>query len=130
MDVMKEEIRILKERAIAAHRRALEAFNKGDYDWAVFLLEQSLQLLVKYFLALKIGYFPRTYSLSRLLEESGELDQSFSLFLEKNRVAISFLEDAYISSRYLPRRYSRAEVEDKFVLFEELLGIVKRHESS
>lgn len=90
---MKEEIDILRVRAIAAHGKALDAFKAGDYDWSAFLLEQALQLLVKYFLALKIGYFPKTYSLSQLMEEAGQLDPRFSEFLEKNRDAVSFLED-------------------------------------
>ena len=126
---MREEIAVLKERAVKAYQRSLEAFERGDYDWSVFLLEQALQLLVKYFLAIKIGYFPRTHSLSLLLEEAGQIDGEFLRFLEENRDALAFLEDAYISSRYLPRRYRREELEGKFGLFEKLARLVERHES-
>ena len=89
---MREEIAIFKERAIKAYEKAKDAFSKGDYDWAVFLLEQALQLLVKYFLALKIGYFPRIHSLSRLIEETEQLDHNFVEFLKKYRDSIFFLK--------------------------------------
>jgi len=121
-------VAIFKERAVRAYERARDALDKGDCDWAVFLLEQALQLLVKYFLALRIGYFPRTRSLSRLLEEAGELDPGFVEFLREHRDSVAFLEDAYVSSRYLLRRYSRDEVERRLHLFGELLKLVERHE--
>jgi len=58
------------------------------------LLEQALQLLIKYFLALKIGCFPRTHSLIRLIEEAGQLEPELVEYLTENRDALMLLEDA------------------------------------
>ncbi len=39
------------------------------------------------------------------------------------------LEDAYINSRYMARRYSKADIENKFWIFEEVLKMVEKHEA-
>ncbi len=125
---VKREILLLKERGLKAYERAKDAFEKGDYDWSIFLLEQSVQLLVKYFLVLKIGYFPKTHRLIGLIEEAGQLDHRFTEFLEAHRDELLVLEDAYINSRYMAREYSKIDVENKFRIFEEILKIVEKHE--
>ena len=38
---------------------------------------------------------------------------------------IEVISDAYISGRYLPRRYTKEEVEGKLDLYRELLEIVE-----
>ncbi len=43
----------------------------------------------------------------------------------KRRAEIEVISDAYISGRYLPRRYTREEVEGKLDLYRELLEIVE-----
>ncbi len=123
-----EGVRLFKTRALNAYERATDALEAGDYDWAIFLLEQAFQLLIRYILALKLGYFPRAYSISRLLEEAEEVSNEFSDFLARYRSQIAVLEDAYIASRYYPRRYREEDVRDKLEIFKELLELVERHE--
>ena len=125
--VVREEVLLLKERALKAYERAKEAFEKGDYDWSIFLLEQSVQLLVKHFLAMSIGYFPKTHRLIELLEEAGQVEPRLLSFLKENRDALRLLEDAYINSRYMPARYAREDLEGKFEIFERLLRVVEEH---
>ena len=125
----REEITILKDRAVKAYERAQEAYQAKDYDWSIFLLEQAAQLLVKYFLALKTGYFPRTHSLIRLLEEASYINQEFKDYIKEHRDTLLALEDAYIRARYLPSSYASEDVENKFDLFKKLLRLVEKHES-
>jgi len=42
-----DEVRILRRRAKAFPARALDSLNAGDYDLAVFLSEQAVQLHLK-----------------------------------------------------------------------------------
>lgn len=127
---MKEEIRILKERARRAVELSHKAFEDKNYDWSIFLLEQACQLLIKYILALKIGYFSKTHSLSRLFEEASEISKNFSAFYNKYREKIALLEDAYINSRYLGRAYKKEDIKGLFLVFEKLLEVIEKHESS
>ena len=122
---MREEVEFLRRRSRNAYSLAREAFERGDYDWAIFLLEQSLQLLVKYYLADKLGHYPRSHSISKLLEEAAEVNVKFREFLGKYRDAIGLVEDSYILSRYIPRSYAREEVENKFYLYELLNKIIE-----
>jgi len=127
---MKEEIRVFKERAEGAFELSNKSFGDKNYDWSIFLLEQGCQLLIKYILALKIGYFSKTHSLSRLFEEANEISKDFSKFYDKYREKIAILEDAYINSRYLGKTYKKEDVKDLFLVFEKLLEVIKKHESS
>ena len=43
-------------------------------------------------------------------------------------IKIAVLEDAYIASRYYPRRYREEDVRDKLEIFKELLELVESHE--
>ncbi|MBS7645409.1 HEPN domain-containing protein [Candidatus Bathyarchaeota archaeon] len=120
-----EEVAVFKERALKAFERAREAFQAEDYEWSMFLLEQAVQLLAKYFLALKIGYFPRSHSLLRMLEEAGRINEEVKSYLRRHRDSLLALEDAYIRARYLPGRYSVEDVRNKFPLFKKFLEIVE-----
>lgn len=126
---MREDVALLRERALKAFELAKKAFEDENYDWAVFLLEQACQLLLKYLLASRIGYFSRTHSLGRLLGEAAEVFGEISGFREKFRDKLGVLEDAYIASRYLGRKYMREDVEGLFVVFEELWRLVCGYEA-
>ncbi len=112
-------MRELLERARRFLREAEDDVRKEFFDLAAFHLEQALQLLLKYRLSEKVGYFSKTHSLSALVEEIGEIEPELSRFLGENRRFVRELERAYIGARYLPFQYGREEVE-------ELLGFVRR----
>ena len=46
-------------------------------------------------------------------------------FVRKNRSLLIRLEEAYISSRYMPREYEREEAEELVNFAEEAIGFVK-----
>ena len=108
-----EEVELLKERAEMFLENAKHLIEKGVYDLAAFNIEQYCQLILKYKLLVKTGTYPRTHSLTRLINELSKLVENVNILLEKEEyfLMLTKIEDAYIGSRYLPRRYSKIEVE-------------------
>jgi len=115
-----EEVEVLRRRAEAFLRNAKRLVEEGEYDLAVFNLEQYCQLLLKYRLLIWTGSYPRTHSLRRLIRELGVLKPKILELVNNvlNLHYIARLEEAYIASRYLPITYEENEVKDllKFVL--------------
>ena len=117
----------LKRRSKIFLEHAYIDFNNGNYDLALFHAEQALQLYVKYLLYKKLGEFPKTCSLTRLVKElvkvygSLELHQLYNEYVEVFHV----LEDSYIASRYLPREYDKVIAEKVFKFVEKVLEVLK-----
>ena len=127
---MLEEIEFLRKQSVKAYDLSKKAFELGNYNWSIFLLEQAIQLLIKYLLALKVGYYSKTHKLSKLFEEISELYPEFLEFYNKNRDKFTVIEDSYLLSRYLGKDYTKEDLENKFELFEELMKMVEKYESS
>ena len=108
-----DEYEMLLKRSSRFYETAAMQMNKGYYDLCVFSLEQSLQLYLKAIL-LKLGVdFPRTHSIRKLLELIYEVTKHNVIkgILIKYSVELGSLEDAYITSRYIYRDYSKEETE-------------------
>ncbi len=117
-----EEAEIVKKRAEAFLRNAKRLIEEGEYDLAVFNLEQYCQLILKYKLLLKKGSYPRTHSLRRLIRELSWFNKEILVLVNdvKNLHYIARLEEAYIVSRYLPITYEENEVRDLLKFVEEV----------
>jgi HEPN domain-containing protein len=115
-----EEAEIIKKRAEAFLRNAGRLIDENEWDLAIFSLEQYCQLLLKYKLLILQGSYPRTHSLRRLIREIGKFNKDVLRLVEDVEYLhyIARLEEAYISSRYLPYTYEEKEVKDisKFVM--------------
>jgi Uncharacterized conserved protein related to C-terminal domain of eukaryotic chaperone, SACSIN len=75
------------------------------YDIALFHLEQALQLGIKAYLLKEKGDFPRIHDLSELINLT---NCECLITLQRNRwYILHILEDAYIGSRYLLRKYDK-----------------------
>jgi HEPN domain-containing protein len=105
-----EEAELLRFRAEAFLRNAERLYAEGEYDLAAFSIGQYCRLMLKYKLLLKTGAYPRTHSLIRLVRELAKATEGAKRLLE-DIVMLTKIEDAYIGSRYLPRRYEKEEVE-------------------
>ncbi|MCX8205114.1 MAG: HEPN domain-containing protein [Candidatus Nezhaarchaeota archaeon] len=105
-----EEAEVLRERAEAFLKNAERLLEEGVYDLAAFNVEQYCQLMLKYKLLVKTGAYPRTHSIVKLARELSKIDHRAGRLLQ-DVVIVTKIEDAYIGSRYLPRRYEREEVE-------------------
>lgn len=105
----------LVKRAQSFLNNAKDLIQKGEYSLAAFNLEQTSQLYLKYYLFLKLKDFPKTHSLSELLQDIGEAyenKQAIEKLRIKNASVIGDLEQAYISSRYLPVEFYFPQVKE------------------
>ncbi|MEM0284999.1 MAG: HEPN domain-containing protein [Sulfolobales archaeon] len=110
--IKRDEVNSLLERSRRFYESALFQIEKGFYDLAMFSFEQSLQLFLKAaLLSLGVDY-PRTHSIRRLLELVHELtgDENVKELWVEHSVELALLEDAYITSRYVPRDFRVEEV--------------------
>lgn len=95
---------------------------KGDYSLAAFNLEQASQLFLKHYLFLKLKDFPKIHSLNQLLKEIGKTyqkEKEIKKLIDENISLIADLEEAYLTSRYLPVEFYKSQVEkmEEFVDF-------------
>ena len=119
----------LKERAEKFLENAKELFNKEEYDLSAFNLEQACQLFLKYYIFLKIGDFPKTHYLKRLIRDLGKVygkEDEIEKLIEENISVVSNLEDAYIGARYLPYIFEKKQVENMMEFVEKLLEFLKK----
>ncbi|MGB9706464.1 MAG: HEPN domain-containing protein [Microgenomates group bacterium] len=122
------KIDFLLKRAQEFLETAEYHFSNEKYHLVAFDLEQASQLMLKHALFKKLRHFPPTHSLKELLRAVGKAwgrEKEIEKFGEKNVHLIADLEQAYISSRYLPAEFSRKQVEElkEFVKkLEELLN--------
>ncbi|MEM0489306.1 MAG: HEPN domain-containing protein [Candidatus Bathyarchaeia archaeon] len=107
-----EEVEVIRRRAEAFLANAQRLLEGGEWDLAVFSLEQYCQLILKYKLLVKFGSYPRTHSLRRLIRELAVVSPGLLALIEdeENLHYIARLEEAYIASRYLPYTYEEKEV--------------------
>jgi len=123
---------ILKKRARAFLKSAKADFERGDYDLVLFHVEQFLQLYLKYLLYLKLGDYPKTHSVTRLLRDLRRVRREDVLdkFYDENLEMINLLEEAYITSRYLPREYDEIIARRALEFAEKALEVMECLEQS
>lgn len=124
----REEFEVLLERSRRFCEAAKIFFDRGFHDLACFALEQCLQLYLKAALLFHGMDPPRTHSIRRLLEYLYAVSEKPEIreIMERYAVELSLLEDAYITARYVPKEFTRGEVERLLRVVEEVLGIVRR----
>ncbi len=110
----KEEGEFLRERAAKFLEVGGKLLDEGLLDLAAFNFHQAAELILKYALFRKAGDYPRTHSIKRLLRLLSRVtdDQDILRFLRENIDRISNLENAYMTSRYLPAEFLKEEVEN------------------
>ncbi|ADI32020.1 HEPN domain-containing protein [Staphylothermus hellenicus] len=126
----RDEVDLLRSRSLKMLHYAREAVERGDYDLAVFFAEQAAQLYSKSVILELTGEVPRTNSIRQLLYMIGDLvsdRQRMRIieFVRQYRSLLAGLEDAYIASRYLYRRYGRDEALDLVRIAEMVIKVVK-----
>ncbi|MCD6085275.1 MAG: HEPN domain-containing protein [Desulfurococcales archaeon] len=123
-----DEAELIRERALTMLRASKHHLGVGDYDLASFLAEQAAQLYLKYVVLKITGEVPRTHSIRELLQILGKITKKENKVIEFIRVRRSMLirlEEAYLASRYLFRRYDRDEVKELVEFAEELINYVR-----
>lgn len=122
------EADFLKKRAESFLSNAKDLIKKGEYSLAAFNLEQTCQLYLKYYLFLKLKDFPKTHSLTQLLRELGkscQKEKKIEKLITESINAIADLEQAYITSRYLPVEFYKIQVENMKKFVEDLIKFLR-----
>ncbi len=115
-------IKKLKEKGKRCLLYAKMISKQGDYTWALFMLEQSLQLLLKAKLLEVCGTFPKTHNLRTLLKILSEKIDKVKEFVEKAEVDL--LNEAYIVSRYSTTEFGEESFKMCLNFVEELWKIL------
>lgn len=122
------EINLIRDRSLRMLASASRSLLNGDHDIAAFMADQAVQLYLKSVILELTGEVPRVHAVRQLfnglkavLGKSDEVDR----FVRANRSLLIRLEDAYISSRYIPREYEKDEVEELVKFAEEAIKFVK-----
>lgn len=120
----------LKQKAKDFFENGREAIQKKRYFLAAFSFEQAAQLYLKYCLFLKIKDFPKVHQLDILLKEVGkvyEIKKEVEKFLKENASVIGDLNQAYLTSRYLPVEFNLYQVEKMREFVENLVNFLKKY---
>lgn len=115
-----EQAKILKKRALSFLKNARRNVKENETDLAAFNAEQAAQLLLKYFLFMKVGDYPKTHSLKTPFKEVVKVFPKLRKTFEENINLIGDMESAYIGARYLPFGYLEEEVR-RMIKFVEML---------
>ena len=119
------ETNLLRKRAKKFEKLAKFCLRNNDFDLAVFNSEQAVQLLLKTFLLEQQGWYPKTHSIFELLNLCGKFKSGMKNFIRKERLAISLLEDSYITSRYVAREFTKEEAEEAIRFMKRLKGVLE-----
>lgn len=121
---MKEFIEKLKKRADRFFENAVSDYRTGNYDIAMFNLEQAAQLYLES-KVLSFGVqFPKIHKLKELLSVLKKLGEEGVKDILKDSSTIENLEFAYVSSRYLPFSFTKRDVERAMRLVKRLRKIL------
>lgn len=104
--------------------------SKGFYDLAVFSLEQALQLFLKSKILDQGINYPRTHSVRELLEILSKIAPEdrktvIKTILQKYVLELGMLEDAYITSRYIMRKFTEEETDKLIKTVKDVMKNVK-----
>jgi len=110
----KEEEKSLLKRSRDFLETSEYQTSKGFYDLAIFSLEQALQLFLKAKVMAQGVDYPRTHSVRALLEILLDVvpenkKSALKVILENYLLELGILEDAYITSRYVMREFTKQE---------------------
>jgi len=118
------EYDFLRRTALSFYKNAKYLYTQEEYNLAAFNIEQAMQLLLKYFLATKVGEFPKTHSLRRLFRESKNLCTDLWEFYQVNASIIGNIESAYMASRYYPVYFEGIEIKEMLKIFDKFIEVI------
>lgn len=121
------DLSFLKERAKEFWERGFEDLEKKRFNLAAFDIEQAIQLFIKYLIGIKIGEWSKTHYFSNLIKELYTAYQREEIikFFKENEVFFSDLEDAYFTSRYLPKTFSENHIKSLIGKCKEFLKFLE-----
>jgi len=122
----KDEVDLMKRRALSFLEVAKYSLQRGMYDLAAFNAEQAAQLYLKATLLEKIGDFPRTHSIIFLLNELRRVDEEeVGRFIRENKNGLHNLEDAYFTN-YFYKKFDEDDGRYLVSLAEEVIKFCEK----
>ncbi|BDB99505.1 HEPN domain-containing protein [Saccharolobus caldissimus] len=102
----------LRKNSLSFLKEAERNLNEGEYNLAMFHLEQALQLALKFVLYERTGTYEKTHNLIKLLEDVIRITNNDRLreLLDNESSTLDLIQQAYIGARYLPYEYSKNSV--------------------
>ncbi|MEM1579837.1 MAG: HEPN domain-containing protein [Nitrososphaerota archaeon] len=122
------EVSLVRDRALRMLKSGRRSLLEGDYDIAAFMADQAVQLYIKSVIFELTGELPRVHVVRQLINILRDLlgdPDVFDGFVRENRSLLIRLEEAYITSRYMPRKYDREEAEELLDFAEKVIEFVK-----
>jgi HEPN domain-containing protein len=122
------EVSLLRDRSLRMLNSGRRSLLGGDHDIAAFMADQAAQLYLKSRILELTGEVPRLHAIRQLMRVLKDLSDKPNLvddFARENRSLLIRLEEAYISSRYMPREYDREEAEELLNFAEKAIEFVK-----
>jgi len=126
--VSHREVSLPRDRSLRMLSSARRSLLDGDYDLSAFMADQAVQLYLKSMILELTGELPRIHAvrqLMRVLKDLSDRPKVIDDYVREKRSLLIRLEEAYISSRYMPRIYEKDEVEELVNFAEEAMGSVK-----
>jgi HEPN domain-containing protein len=122
------KVDFLKKRAESFLRDANFAISEKRWNSAAFHLEQTCQFYLKYYLFRKLKDFPKIHDLDMLLAELNKIyyRKEIEKFRKENAAVISALNQAYITSRYLPIEFTEDQVKSMKKFTQNLIKFLKK----
>jgi HEPN domain-containing protein len=118
------EAEILKKRANDFLEEGAHLIDIKKYDLAIFNLDQYCELILKYKILTKLGFYLDTHSLKELINKLSEFDDNIKDLVnnEKDLLYIGRLTDAYISARYMPFEFDEKETKNVYKFIVEVFN--------
>lgn len=98
------------------------------HDLACFNAQQATQLFLKAYILKKLGYIPRMHSIRELIGTLAKQlsEKKLSDYVKSHRLELTALEDAYISSRYFIKEFTKDDAEDCIRIAKDVMELVQR----
>jgi len=120
----------LQEKAEGFLEDAEYDVSRKKWFLAAFHLEQTCQLYLKYYLFKELGDYPKAHSLEELLRELEKVYPKNKNRIEEIRKekasVIGDLDQAYITSRYLPVEFNKFQVENMLKFTKNLIKLLQK----
>lgn len=119
----------LKQKAESFLDDAKYDIQKKEWFLAAFHLEQTCQLYLKYYLFKELGDYPKIHPLETLLRELEKVYPENKKEIEKIRQekasVVGDLDQAYITSRYLPVEFNEFQVKEMLKFTQYLIKFLE-----
>lgn len=126
------EVNLLRDRSLRMLNSGRRSLLDGNHDIAAFMADQAAQLYLKSTILEATGEMPRLHAIRKLMSVLKDISRKpnpVDDFIRENRSLLIRLEEAYISSRYMPREYDKEEAEELLDFAQKVIEFVKSLQS-